>query len=449
MIPQGTSALFPFQVNSLGNVSVSVGEISGDGEPLVQVYAPDGSFVGQTSNSSSNGGTFQFLAEQTGSYKALVLDLGSDEATEFRIRAVSTGDTAQLIPGRDKALLNGEESEAMIPQGTSALFPFQVNSLGNVSVSVGEISGDGEPLVQVYAPDGSFVGQTSTGSSNGGTFQFLAEQTGPYKALVLDVGSNEATEFRVRVVSTGDTAQMIPGRDKALLNGEEFEAFLPQGTTAVFPFQVNSLGNVSVSVGEISGEGEPLVQVFDPNGSFVGQTSTGSSNGGTFQFVADQTGPYKALVLDVGSNEATEFRITAFGIAQTAGQYIFYNNSSFDSANDSAAIATDKVALLPGKTATFENYTSYIHGINGIAVDLFNPTSLIASDFQFKFGNGDDVDTFVILDSNTTITNLTTVAGAGVNGSDRVFIEFADGAITNGWLQVTVLGKRLYRTDQR
>ena len=92
-----------------------------------------------------------------------------------------------------------------------------------------------------------------------------------------------------------------------------------------------------------------------------------------------------------------------------------------------------------GETATFENYTSYIHGINGIAVDLFSSNGLVASDFQFSFGNGDDVDAYATLDSTSIITNLTTVAGAGVNGSDRVFIEFADGAITNGWLQVTVL----------
>ena len=159
----------------------------------------------------------------------------------------------------------------------------------------------------MFDPNGSFVGQTSNSSSNGGTFQFLAEQTGSYKALVLDLASNDATEFRVRVISTGDTTQLIPERDIALQNGEEFEAFLPQGTTAVYPFQVNSLGSVSVSVGEISGEGEPQVQVFDPNGSFVGQTSNSSSNGGTFQFLAEQTGSYKALVLDLASNDATEF----------------------------------------------------------------------------------------------------------------------------------------------
>ena len=150
-------------------------------------------------------------------------------------------------------MANGQEVVSSIPIGGQETFDFQVNSLGSVSVSVGEISGEGEPQVQVFDPNGSFVGQTSNSSSNGGTFQFLAEQTGSYKALVLDLASNDATEFRVRVISTGDTTQLIPERDIALQNGEEFEAFLPQGTTAVYPFQVNSLGSVSVSVGEISG----------------------------------------------------------------------------------------------------------------------------------------------------------------------------------------------------
>ena len=123
----------------------------------------------------------------------------------------------------------------------------------------------------------------------------------------------------------------------------------------------------------------------------------------------------------------------------TAGQYIFYNNSSFDGTSNSDAIAPDKVALREGQTATFENYTSYSRGINGIAIDLFNAGNISASDIGLRFGNADDVATFETLNSGSTIINLTTEIGAGVNGSDRVFIEFADEAITNGWLQVTVL----------
>ena len=84
----------------------------------------------------------------------------------------------------------------------------------------------------------------------------------------------------------------------------------------------------------------------------------------------------------IGAVDIGAFEVQAIG---TAGQFVFYNNSGFDGSSNSDAIATDKVALRNGETATFENYTSYIHGINGIAVDLFSSNGLVASDFQFKF----------------------------------------------------------------
>src|SRR5690349_13924748 len=62
--------------------------------------------------------------------------------------------------------------------------------------------------------------------------------------------------------------------------------------------------------------------------------------------------------------------------SSVVGESIFYNNSTFDGNNasvnssDDAAVASDKQALLPGDTATFENYTSYSKGINGIIVDV-------------------------------------------------------------------------------
>ncbi len=62
--------------------------------------------------------------------------------------------------------------------------------------------------------------------------------------------------------------------------------------------------------------------------------------------------------------------------SQSLGRHVFYNNSAFggnDPAtgpDDDAAVALDKQALLPGQTATFDNYTSYVLGINGIMIDL-------------------------------------------------------------------------------
>jgi len=127
---------------------------------------------------------------------------------------------------------------------------------------------------------------------------------------------------------------------------------------------------------------------------------------------------------------------------QVVGRHVFYNNSAFDGsdpADDDQAIASDKTALMPGDTATFDNYTSYSRGINGIMVDLASlpdgvtPT---AADFQFRFGNDNMPGDWDLV---TTTPTVTVRDSEGAGGSDRVTITWPDGLLRNGWLQVTVL----------
>ena len=125
-------------------------------------------------------------------------------------------------------------------------------------------------------------------------------------------------------------------------------------------------------------------------------------------------------------------------------RHIFYNESYFDgndpaaSANDDNAIATDKVALLPGDQATFANYTSYSRGINGIMVDILNladSESLNATNFEFRVGNTNEPSTWSAAPAPSSVT----VRGAaGVQGSDRVTLIWEDGAIQKQWLEVTI-----------
>ena len=126
------------------------------------------------------------------------------------------------------------------------------------------------------------------------------------------------------------------------------------------------------------------------------------------------------------------------------GRYVFYNNSAFDgndanaNAADDGAIATNKSALLPGHTATAANYTSYGRGINGIMVDISGLTGTpTAADFSFKVGNNGTPSGWATAPAPTSVTVR---AGAGVGGSSRVTILWADGAIAGKWLQVTTLG---------
>jgi len=131
------------------------------------------------------------------------------------------------------------------------------------------------------------------------------------------------------------------------------------------------------------------------------------------------------------------------------GRHLFYNHSAFDGndavldGGDETAAALDKAPLRPGHTATFDNYTSFHRGINGLMIDVHNlaqPEALDAEHvgqyFRFRVGNDDDPDAWA---DAPPIEDILVRPGEGEYGSDRVMITWTDRAIENQWLQVTLL----------
>ncbi|MBN2477255.1 MAG: cadherin-like domain-containing protein [Pirellulales bacterium] len=174
---------------------------------------------------------------------------------------------------------------------------------------------------------------------------------------------------------------------------------------------------------------------YDPNGAFdylpVGVLATD-----TFRYTvmdsAGLTGEATVTVTIVGVNDT----------ATITGRHLFYNNSFFDgkdpnaTAGDDGAIAPDKVALLPGQTATFENYTSFGQGINGVMIDVRDPDGTPSVDaFEFRVGNDDHPGDWIAAPDPASITIR---PAAGVDGSDRVTVVWPDYSILKQWVQVTV-----------
>lgn len=110
-----------------------------------------------------------------------------------------------------------------------------------------------------------------------------------------------------------------------------------------------------------------------------------------------------------------------------------------------AAVATDKVPMLPGQTADYSNVSSFQNGITGIFVDISNvpvPANITAADFEFTVGNSSTPGTgsspgtgWAALGTAPTVTLF---SGAGVNGSSRYALTWPAGTISGKWLQVTV-----------
>ena len=127
-----------------------------------------------------------------------------------------------------------------------------------------------------------------------------------------------------------------------------------------------------------------------------------------------------------------------------AGRHVFYNGSAFDGGDtaaderDDLAIAVDKRPLAPGQVASFSNVTSYTRGINGLMVDIAGLPAgsvLTADDFSIRTGRGGNPSAWTAGPAPTGVTIRRT---AGASGTDRVTLTFAEGAIRNTWIQVTV-----------
>ncbi len=137
-------------------------------------------------------------------------------------------------------------------------------------------------------------------------------------------------------------------------------------------------------------------------------------------------------------------------LTAVVGHEIFYNNSAYDgnnlsiNASDDLATATDKSALLPGSgQATLSNITNYTRGINGIMIDLTNDIdhsgltlANAANNFVFSIGANNNPDSWT---PAPTPSAISVRAGAGISGSDRVAITWADGAIRDTYLAVQIL----------
>jgi len=191
---------------------------------------------------------------------------------------------------------------------------------------------------------------------------------------------------------------------------------------------------------------------------------------GTTSITSKQADDANSKITVYGDNSDQRQTNTAFGAleievntlaAEVLDRHIFYNNSYFDGdpsagRDDDNAIALDpasasdpalgKTALLPGQTATFQNYTSYWRGINGIMVDIANlpdAEGLGAADFEFHVSNrnnrpannADDPSTWALAPTPT----ISVREDAGTSDSRRVTLIWDDQTIHDQWLQVTVL----------
>ena len=277
-----------------------------------------------------------------------------------------------------------------------------------------------------------------------------------------DIGTKASQFFLIGALSN-DSGTTLTGANA--LNGQLDEVRIYN--RVLTPTEIAEIGQVPAAPTGLTAtpiaDSDSMVQLSWTNTSGFAQNvevqrKTGA--GGTYQQIALLSGSatsYTDINLDAGTQYFYQVRAidlagsSAFSNEANAtpprptivSRFTFYNKSNWDGQNgssniaDNLAIATDKQALLPGQTATFQNYTSYSNGMNGIIIDVKNFEGVISQDdFTLKVGNNSDPNTWLPAPDPTIVAMY---PGFGVGGTTRIELLWDNNAIQNEWVQVTLM----------
>ena len=374
-----------------------------------------------------------------GTVDITILDNDGDAAISITDVTVNEGDgTATVVATLDTAVQGGVAADVVLTGVTADGDDFTVNTTG---INFTGVAGESVSIVVDITDDNvvensedltvSLSGITSAGTTTAGTGTVTIEDNdGAATITISDITVNE-TDGTISVTAT---------LDRPVQGGVTADVVLTDIDTDSGDYTANT---TSISfAGLVAGEtASILIDITDdtdaelPEDLQVSLTNVVPAAGGAVSVVDG--------IVTINDDD--------FIPTSVAGRHIFYENSAFDfsmlqqsgvGANvfDDGAIAPDKTALLPGQSASFENYTSYSRGINGIIIDIADlpqiPTLATIGDFfEFRVGNTQDVTSFT---SAPAPFEIAVRPGDGDNGSDRITIVWADNVIENEWLQVTV-----------
>jgi hypothetical protein len=451
-----------------GNLSI----LLGNGQGLFSAAAPlpSGPSPQSVRVADFNRDGFRDLVATNFGNNTLSVFLGNGDGTFQSQAVISTGSKPRGVTVAD---VNGDANPdlivansgddnvgVMLGSGNGAFLSPVTYSVGTNpwSVAVADVNGDGRRDLVVGNSSSNNV-SVLRGVGDGTFLGAVAFATGrnPQSVITADLNLDSKIDLVIANFLDGNVS-VLPGNGRGDFSGQVYtiESATHLGFTAipgetVAGTALGGAGGVRVAaldrLGNVVVDDHSTVTLSLVGGSFAGGVTSVQAPlvDGIASFIGltiNTAGTYALTATDGTLDPATSQNFTV--VSTIVGRNLFYKgsprydvtNSRFPGFSDDNAIATDKVALLPGPSwATFANVSSYSGGITGVMVDLLGGSGVGIADFSFKVGNSNSPGMWWTAPSPTSILVR---PGAGVSGSDRIELIWAPGAIKKTWLQVVV-----------
>lgn len=198
-------------------------------------------------------------------------------------------------------------------------------------------------------------------------------------------------------------------------------------------------GTPSDGAGEFLNSLDPVLELYAPNNTLLASgLALSDGRNESISVMLPSVGTYRIRVGASGGTKGEYFVSAALVEASIVTRGLFYSGATGQSASTTLS---DKVALLPGQSSSFANYSNYSRGLNALVVDVSElPLTTTDADFlaslQFATWDGINPNGFV---ASSVVPTVTLAAGGGAGGSSRANITFPDNSVQNTWLRIVVL----------
>ncbi len=189
-------------------IGVHVGEVTdtGDFQPWIRLWGPNGQSLGNTWNVSA--ASIEAVAPTSGTYLVLVAsaDPGVDGTGTYRLTATHTPGPIVVSPGdQGGSLTSGVTQHGEILQGDLDVWTITATAGQHIAVSIAQASeiDDFQPWIRLWSPSGASVG--NTWGATAATISATAPVTGTYLIPVAsaDPGVNGTGTYTVRADVSG------------------------------------------------------------------------------------------------------------------------------------------------------------------------------------------------------------------------------------------------------
>ncbi|HZL35248.1 MAG TPA: dockerin type I domain-containing protein [Tepidisphaeraceae bacterium] len=313
----GDLDVFTFTAAAGNTFDLSLGDPDSTSQlqPYLQVFGPNGTRVGNTFSYATNTSVsviYNVPNADGGTYTAVVQDAVGNHVGAYDLElAVAPATQAPDSDGDGGPIVSGQTKAGTINRtGDLDVFTFSALAGNTIDVSLGDASAASqlEPYLQVFAPDGTRVGNTFTYATNtsvsviynvpstsGGTFTIVAQDTvgthtGAYNLKLAVAPATQAAD------PDGDSGPIASGQTKAgTINWT--------GDLDVYTFTAAAGNSFDMSLGDpdATSQLQPYLQVFGPNGTRVGNTfsyATNTSVSVIYNVPSTGGGTYTAVVQD-------------------------------------------------------------------------------------------------------------------------------------------------------